>query len=360
MRILSRQFLSTTWSYFNRNPQLSLSAKTIRLCSSVPIHSIEKKVDSFGKLVIDLPYNVEIKPTDPHEYPDMDTVLVKLFSKQLIDKKDDLIVVDVSNVTTIKAVDSDFIGDVKCVIQIPVSYDVDAKTAGEGNVFVSGLISNSINVQTEYGNIVGAKLQGENIILSSSEGGSITLQNGVQGNIEINTAGDGTVTTEKCLGNKLDISTENGDINLGSNYCEKATFSTVNGNMYLNNLHLNSSVDIDGTGSLNISCLDGSLQANLHEGPAKIQLVRLTGDSEINSQGHVNLTVPEDNDAKLILKASKLDIDGRIIGVYSDDNKEFISENNGNAFKVETSQSIQVTPSNWMESLDLKRSVKKH
>ncbi|XP_074097317.1 protein FAM185A-like [Cotesia typhae] len=360
MRVLSKQLLSATRSYLNRSTQLSLSCTALRLCSSAAIQTIEKKVNPFGKLNINLPYNVEIKVTDPHKYPNMDTLLVKLFSKEGTDMKDDLIKVDVSDVTQIEALENNYIGDIKCVIEVPVRYDIDAKTVGEGNVAISGLISSSINVQTEYGSIVGVKLQGENIVFSSSEGGSITLQKGVQGNIEINTAGDGAVTTDKCAGNELDISTENGDINLGSNYCEKSTFSTVNGNMYLNNLHLNSTVDITGTGSLNISCLDGSLQANLQDGPAKIQLVRLTGDSEIKSQNDVSLTIPEDIDAKLILKASKLHIDHKFTGEYSADGKQFVSENTGNAFKVETNQSIQVAPSDWIESLGLKQSVKKH
>ncbi|CAD6230479.1 GSCOCG00006778001-RA-CDS [Cotesia congregata] len=360
MRVLSKQLFSATRSYLNRSTRLSLSCTTLRLCSSAAIQTIEKKVNPFGKLNINLPYNVEIKATDPHKYPNMDTLLVKLFSNEVTDMKDDLIKVDVSDVTQIEALENNYIGDIKCVIEVPVRYDIDAKTVGEGNVAISGLISSSINVQTEYGSIVGAKLQGENIVFSSSEGGSITLQKGVQGNIEINTAGDGAVTTDKCAGNELDISTENGDINLGSNYCERSTFSTVNGNMYLNNLHLNSTIDITGTGSLKISCLDGSLQANLQDGPAKIQLVRLTGDSEIKSQNDVSLTIPEDNDAKLILKASKLYIDHKFTGEYSDDGKQFVSENTGNAFKVETNQSIQVAPSDWIESLGLKQSVKKH
>lgn len=62
-----------------------------------------------------------------------------------------------------------------------------------------------------------------------------------------------TVDAEKCLGTRLDISTENGDVNVGSNYCEKSTFSTLNGNLLLNNLHMDSAIDINGNGSLNIS-----------------------------------------------------------------------------------------------------------
>lgn len=54
------------------------------------------------------------------------------------------------------------------------------------------------------------------------------------------------------MGTKLDISTESGDVTIGSNYCEAATFTTADGKLNLNNLHMDSTVDISGTGTLNI------------------------------------------------------------------------------------------------------------
>lgn len=53
------------------------------------------------------------------------------------------------------------------------------------------MISNIISVQTEFGDIIGSKLQGQQISLSSSDGGSIILRKSIQGRIEINTAKDG-------------------------------------------------------------------------------------------------------------------------------------------------------------------------
>lgn len=53
------------------------------------------------------------------------------------------------------------------------------------------MVSSTINVQTEYGNIIASKLQGKEISLSASEGGSITLKKSIQGDIEVNTAKDG-------------------------------------------------------------------------------------------------------------------------------------------------------------------------
>lgn len=54
------------------------------------------------------------------------------------------------------------------------------------------------------------------------------------------------------MGTKLDVSTEDGDVIIGSNYCEMATFTTANGHLNLNNLHMDSTIDISGNGTLNI------------------------------------------------------------------------------------------------------------
>lgn len=62
-----------------------------------------------------------------------------------------------------------------------------------------------------------------------------------------------TIAAEKCLGTSLEMTTEDGNVALGSNYCEEARFTSVNGNMNLNNLHMNSNVNISGKGFLSIS-----------------------------------------------------------------------------------------------------------
>ncbi|KAK0083010.1 hypothetical protein PV325_009514 [Microctonus aethiopoides] len=361
MRLLSIKCL-TIWSNINRlcyNTPLNSMPMAVRMCSTKPaiLQNITKKVNPFGKLIIDLPFNVEIKPTNPHEYPDMDTLLVKLFSKSSLPmiNKSEIISVNVSSVCDIRTIDTENnLNDISCIIEAPIGYDIEAKTIGEGDVCISDMVSNTINVQTEYGNIIVSKLQGKEISLSASEGGSITLKKSIQGDIEVNTAKDGTVDAEKCLGTRLDISTENGDVNVGSNYCEKSTFSTLNGNLLLNNLHMDSAIDINGNGSLNITCLDGSLQANLQEGLAKIQVVRITNDSLIQSSGEIHLNIPEDIDAKLALISGKnLDIDPHISGKFSADGKQFTNDSNGHEFHVETSDIIRVSQTSWMESLKL-------
>ncbi|XP_015117011.1 protein FAM185A [Diachasma alloeum] len=359
-RHLLRLWLATT------TPKCQIAIDTtnarVKFCSSksVELKNIVKRVKPFGRVVIDVPYHVEVKPTCPHEYPDMDTVLVKLVSQDSFgDKREDLVTVNVTDeLCEIKGKEEEFLGNGRCLVQTPVRYDVDIKTVGDANVEVHNMISDFITVQTEFGSIVGSKLQGKKISLSSSEGGSVTVHKSIQGEIEINTAKDGCVDAEKCLGTKLDISTENGSVKLGSNYCEKATFTTLDGDLNLSNLHMDNSIDINGKGSLNISCFDGSLQANLGEGSAKIQLARVTDDSTITSNGDVSLTIPDSLDTKVVIKSPALEIDQCIKGTYDKDRKEFIGGRGATTFTVESTKRVQVRQSSWMDTFKLQNTPK--
>lgn len=174
--------------------------------------------------------------------------------------------------------------------------DVDVRAEGISNVDVSGMVSDSIVVRTAAGNITGEKLQADQMILSSEDGGSVLLRRTLQGNIKINTVDGGVrfhpshvhLSTARCffhnvilpfnrrrfilhrfffsilfqvvrgdkfLGVDLKVSTENGNVDIGSSYCTKSHFFTENGSLTLNNLHMDSTVEIPGSGMLNI-CKD--------------------------------------------------------------------------------------------------------
>ncbi|XP_063989519.1 protein FAM185A-like [Diachasmimorpha longicaudata] len=361
----SRKHLLRLW-LVTTTPKCQIAIDTtnarVKFCSykSVELQNIVKRVKPFGKVVIDVPYDVEVKPTCPHEHPDMDTLLVKLVTQNSVGtEREDLVTVNVTDeLCEIKGKEENIGGNVRCLIQAPVRYDVDIKTIGDANVEVHNMISDFITVQTEFGSITGSKLQGKKITLSSSEGGSVTVQKSIQGEIEINTAKDGFVDAEKCLGTKLDISTENGSVRLGSNYCEKATFTTLDGDLNLSNLHMDNSVDINGKGSLNISCFDGSLQANLGEGPAKIQLARVTKDSTITSNGDINLTIPDSLDSQVTIKSPTLEVDKKIKGTYDRDRRKFTGGKGNRTFAVESTRRVRVQQSSWMDTFKLENTPK--
>ncbi|XP_015600784.1 protein FAM185A [Cephus cinctus] len=355
-------YLRFNQTFYNALPALVTHSRWFSSNKPIVVQEIVKTVKPFGKVVINVACDVEVKSTDPDMYPDMNTVLIRLLSKEALpDSEGEVLTVHVNDdICEIRTLDEQLHlipDDAKCLIESPVRYDVDVQAIGNCNVHVSGMVSDSIIVQTECGDITGGKLQAGQLILSSSDGGSVKLCHSLQGNIEINTAKNGLVQADKILGAELKVSTQNGDVQVGSNYCTKSTFTTENGNLHLNNLHMNSTVDIDGSGSLHITCLDGSLQADLKEGLAKIQVVRLTGDSRISSNGEIILIIPEVNEVQLKLKAQKLEVDGNINGMeeHSREMQRFRSLGGQVTFEAMTTKSIKVNRASWAKTLNLGR-----
>ncbi|XP_043268341.1 protein FAM185A-like isoform X2 [Venturia canescens] len=274
---------------------------------------ITRKVKSYGKLFIELPCNVQVKSIDPHKFPNMDTFLVNIHSDNTqcvdIEKLINIQTDESFSEITVKNCDtSNFSSDTVLVFQTPIQYDIDVKVYGDSDASISNILSQFISAVTERGNIEASKLQSNRMKFISSHGGSIVLTKSLQGDIEARTTNEGSITAEKCLGTNLQMRTENGNINLGSNYCEIANFSTINGELNLNNLHMEAIAEIKGEGCLHVSCLDGSLQANVKKGDSKINVVRLTGKSQIISEGLVDLIIPKENNIELNLKGNTLSL----------------------------------------------------
>ncbi|XP_046623011.1 protein FAM185A-like isoform X1 [Neodiprion virginianus] len=328
---------------------------------AVVLQEVAKNVNPFGKVVVEVPCDVEIRPTDFERYPDMNTLLVRVLvveDSAVENRPSSLISVEVNDreVWEVKG-DTPIPANAKCLIESPIRFDVDVRVAGMSSVNVSGMVSDSIIVRTAAGNITGEKLQASQMILSSDDGGSVTLRRTLQGNIEINTVDRGTVRADKFLGTDLKVSTENGDVDIGSSYCTNSYFTTENGNLTLNNLHMDSTIDIPGNGGLNILCLDGSLDAKLNTGPSRVRVVRLSANSSISSSGDVNLVVPEQNDIQLNLKAGRLDVDGSINGMeeHTRNVQRFKSFKGDTSLDVMSDKSIKVSKASWADTLNLGR-----
>ncbi|XP_012252431.2 protein FAM185A-like [Athalia rosae] len=331
---------------------------------TVVLQEVARRVKPFGKVVVEVPCDVEIRPTDFDRYPDMNALLVRV----VVDDEDaapgeghppgGLLSVEVNDRDVWEVRGEERIPpNAKCLIESPVRYDVDVRAGGSSSVDVSGMVSDSIVVRTASGNITGEKLQAGQMILSSDDGGSVTLRRTLQGNIEINTVDGGTVRADKFLGTDLSVSTENGDVDIGSSYCTKSRFKTANGNLTLNNLHMDSTITIPGNGALNVLCLDGSLEADLNTGASRVRVVRLTGDSKISSNGDVEIVVPEQNDIQLNLRGSRLDVDAGINGMeeHNRNVQRFKTLSGVTSLDVTTVKSVKVSRASWADTLNLGR-----
>lgn len=353
-------YLRFNQKFYTALPGLVTSTRWFSSTKPVILQQIVENVKPFGKLVVNVPYDVEVKPTNQDEHSSANTLLVKVLSKKeakpldgqflSVEVKD-----DICEIRSLQGQMNPLSDDAKCLIESPIQYDVDVQTNGDHSVDVSGMVSKLITIQTEAGNITGGKLQGNQIILSSTEGGSVKLQDTLQGNIEINTAKDGLIQADRLMGTELKVSTENGNVTIGSIYCTNSSFTTENGNLTLNNLHMDSVVNISGNGTLNIPCLDGSIDAKLNNGLATVHVVRLSKDSFITSNGDIHVIVPELNIVQLKLQAYRLDIDNNINGMeeFSRNMQRFRTLRGDLILDIVTSKSIKASRANWITSFNL-------
>lgn len=95
---------------------------------SLVLKDLTKKVEAFGKIIVNVPFDVEIKPTNPHEYSNTSTMIVNIQSNNNKLSKDELnndsIKVNInSDVCEIQAGEDDKIPHgIYCLIQAPPRY----------------------------------------------------------------------------------------------------------------------------------------------------------------------------------------------------------------------------------------------
>lgn len=96
----------------------------IQCCSSksLGLSKLVRRLKPFGKVVIDLPYDVQVRPTCPYEYPDMDTVVVTLVPQDKDNKLEDSILLNITDeACEIRWKDEkEIINEVKWLIQTPI------------------------------------------------------------------------------------------------------------------------------------------------------------------------------------------------------------------------------------------------
>lgn len=101
--------------------------KLLHTSNLIFAQKITKKVKSYGTLSIELPCNVQVKSIDPHQFPDMDTLLVNICSdnSQNVDVEQFLKIHTDQSVSTINAQNYDnfnFPTDATFVFQTPIQY----------------------------------------------------------------------------------------------------------------------------------------------------------------------------------------------------------------------------------------------
>jgi len=259
------------------------------------------------------PFLVNISPICPHKYPDLDKAFMKLFGPSSENCSDISTQIHQENslvTASLSCCNSSLVPDVSYNVELPMVHSVSVQTTGLAPVSCTNMVESIYcHLTTEHGDITVGGVKTEEMILSS-ETGSVMCNNTLQGDITITTTGGHVHVNKKVLGPRLSVTTDTGNISVGSCYSDNSVFVTKRGNIELRNLHCNSKVSVMEEGDVVIQGLDGAMDVFVKKGGLDVSVSRVREDSRINIEnGDILLKLSDTHPIKLSIAASQIILD---------------------------------------------------
>jgi len=295
----------------------------------------------FGKLIVEAPFHVEVRPLDPLSCPNQDRLQVTLKSdeEQLLpdwmegvecqvdhDPKKHILRVfgglterGYSLFPSLESL------PVYLEVFIPIKYDVDILTHHHGRVSLKGLECESVVVKTESGMSNLGGLKAAKIQVSSSFG-DINVGGSLYGDVELLTRGAGSISVHKIQGT-LNASTDSGALWIKSAYLNRCALSSTGGDIRVTNLtgednqieSLHGDVALDSVdGCLETRSQTGNINATFSRVPPTASLVGILG----SDSGDIELKVESDVSANVFLAGEEIRIGEGLMPVTDDEETE--------------------------------------
>ncbi|OWF35030.1 protein FAM185A-like [Mizuhopecten yessoensis] len=332
-------------------------------------------VEHFGKLKMNLPFDTHVSSLNPQLYPDMNTVIIRLFyTAPEIPSGDDLheflsglvkmyeIKFDTHNSMRPEEiiVDGRFKAarlPIECRCEIPLKFDLDV-TCSEGTTVIQGMESDSISVKAKSCTFISTK---SGSVSAESNGGDLVCQNLLQGNLNLQAKGNSNIITDRLQGTEITCSTENGNITCSSVYSSTASFTSRHGNIKLSNCHADSHVIVP-EGNLTIDSFEGNLNAEVQKGSSDIFITRPEKVKVKSETGDISIRVDKTINSEFELQGRTVTVDDTL-GFQEESSKGSNQQNvvkgsmNGSQAMIsaETSEGcVNVKQQDWFQSLNLK------
>lgn len=334
--------------------------------------------EKFGKLRIDVPFDISIEPLNPDKFPEMNKMFVKILydmepgekveSSVLVALREcydfDMIIKDKTEFSATGNFKSKVEYPVKCVVQLPMKFDLDITARGY-KTHIQNMESQTINIQVNSTR----KMQGEaTCTLKSIKCGRIevdgndcdvTVEKLLQGNSRITVTGEGNITTDRLQGVDIQCQTDKGNISCTSVYGQNNSFHSNTGNIKLSNCHGKTEVRVK-SGDLKIDSLEGDLTGSIEEGNTDLYVTKPENVSMTTQKGDIKLKVQGDVSASVDLKGSRIEYDRTLPFrelKFTEDNPKslegILGEATGRISANTASGNISVETFDWLKSLNL-------
>ncbi|XP_067685127.1 protein FAM185A-like [Haliotis asinina] len=351
-----------------------LLSKSITGESSFANRLIEKwiyEVEPFGKLDINVPFDVEISTLNPQEYPEMNKALITILTKEdgqndkarsfadIYNLKIDLCS-DKKNLTVTTDMADGIVLPVTCSIKLPLKFDVRVRNKQPCDVSIKKTECDDIDVVLTRGDCLLKNIKSGKVAVECGNG-SITSDALLQGNIRLKAAGKGCIKGKRFQGSTVECITEAGDLHIDAVYADKSHFYSCHGDIHLGSCHGSTDVKLD-TGNLIVDTLNGDLSAAIDDGNIDIFIERHDKVDLSCGEGDINLKCRKDlkSDITVIADSVAVDDDIKFDHKTSSHAGQFkhegflTSQGAGKIYAHTRKGTVKITCHNWLSSLGLK------
>ncbi|KAF4793923.1 hypothetical protein TURU_107245 [Turdus rufiventris] len=283
-----------------------------------------------GRLRVRLPCQVSIRPLDPQRCPDADRLLVAV-SGGSPGRERDPVRVEHDEALGQVAIVADGVDSKAAVdVRTPAKFDLDIKTSGTGCVKIQKIECDNCKIETEKGTSVLQSIKSHKIDIRTN-GGKVIGLGTLYGNTDICATEKGSVNIEKLQGTTINISTEDGVLKTKYLYAESASLSSESGDIMLGSVHGNTNLQTK-TGSISVGMSlfssfkvnslglnivevyssDGSLKASTYHGTIDVYVSQLRKVDLKSKKGSITVKVPASLKAYLELSGRKVDVSSEI------------------------------------------------
>ncbi|XP_060102054.1 protein FAM185A [Heteronotia binoei] len=279
--------------------------------SENPLKGWALAVSPFGQLRVRLPCHVSVSPLDPHQYPDANRAFVTVSRQNPSPHPgadlDDVHVTYDTEQKEMGVLSDDMDSTASVDVRIPVKFDLDIKTSGDGCVKIEKIECESCRIKTENGTSILQSIKSKNIDIQA-KGGKVISLGTLQGNADIHVSQESSVDIEKLQGSAINISTKDGSLKTKYLYAESSFLSSTAGDILMGNVHGITTLRTK-TGNITVDSSEGFLKASTYQGKIDVYTISQEGEVDLKSQnGSITVKVPATLKAYLHLSGSKIDV----------------------------------------------------
>lgn len=373
----SRCFHSSSAKHRNSK---SFSPSDTDMLPSWPAESPDTLIEAWfytvaptGAVNLNLPFNTVVKSLNPQLYPDMDKVIMEVHydvrSSDTLPPSQDLSSIgdmykfdvgfdkDVAKLNIASHVISGVTLPVVCMLWIPLQSDLIAAVLFDKDLTVERLEGNKLDLSTQQGNCCLKSLKCGSVNVRSSSG-TIVTRSTVLGNSVFYVGMSGGIQADKIQGSNVVCHTEMGDINVKSLYADTTTVHTTGGTIQLGQCHGQMILQA-GHSHVKIGSMEGDVDIGLHSGSVNLHLSKHLQSNIDIKDGDIHLSFPDgtNTDLNLDCHTAKFDENVEVELVDTDLPNHLeghIGEKGQASIHARTlSGSINVKLLNWIHSTNL-------